>query len=290
MCAIANINGNNGKYDNKVNNASSRYGRNAVDNFKKYLLGYSQPQEELDRYKPSENDTVEEKIKKADALLNKIDEQNQKRSPLGFIYQYLPQKPIDRSIDSNALLGAAYEEMGAISISTSQLSQQLQEGFEEKMSAEALDINKDGQVDIAEYSTSILLADALSSEAKETNKEAIPSQSQCNNEDTTYDKLANLYEKANSTVDKIQKLNDETKDELGKIEALSKLKLDDTCVVNSTKSIDGTITNQGQNLLTPYGAEQNKDIAYKAYSYLYNYYNLAQAKDEFLSDENNLAK
>ena len=291
MCAISNISGSSGKYDNVVNNSSVRWGRNAVNNFNNYLSNYTQPTDELDQFKPNENDSADEKIEKANALLDKINEQNNKRSPIGFVYQYLPTKPQGNNIDTDALLGAAYEEMGAQSVAVEDMNKKVQAGLGEKMSAEALDLNKDGQIDVAEYSTSILLADALSpeTEASTDGKQVSTEQQKTEQENTIYDKLTNLYEKAQNTVDNIQTLDAEAKGELEKIEALSKLKLDETHVLNSTNTIDGTITTQGQNLLTPYGSKENKEIAYKTYSYLYDYYNLGAAKDKFLSDENNLS-
>lgn len=60
------------------------------------------------------------------------------------------------------LLAAAYEELEA---NVQQPLEEVTEAFRNinpSFSAEALDVNFDGKIDIAEYSTAILLSDALS--------------------------------------------------------------------------------------------------------------------------------
>ena len=65
------------------------------------------------------------------------------------------------SVDKMALLGAAYEEMGKVKeLDVKELDSKF--APDSTFTSEPLDINKDGKVDIAEYSSSILAADMLS--------------------------------------------------------------------------------------------------------------------------------
>ena len=69
-----------------------------------------------------------------------------------------------------SLLGASYEELGCkTSVKTQDLTKTLQDTFGANVTAQALDLNKDNKVDVAEYATSILLEDSLSSENGEIN-------------------------------------------------------------------------------------------------------------------------
>ena len=64
------------------------------------------------------------------------------------------------NLDKNALLGAAYEELGQIEeISVKEFENNY---LDDTQTAEAMDINKDGRIDLAEYSTTIVAADILS--------------------------------------------------------------------------------------------------------------------------------
>ncbi len=124
---ISFINGTSGKYDNLVKNDSVRYGRNACNNYKTYI-----------------NDLSTEKM-----------------PPIQFEYRYMP----DGKINPYALIGNAYEELGQkVKVKTEDLNKQFETMPE--CSADALDINKDGYVDIAEYSTSTLVQDVLSKDDK----------------------------------------------------------------------------------------------------------------------------
>lgn len=157
---IAKINGANGKYDERVSDPSVRYGRNAVENYYTYL----------------ENPIVEDKMTPAPILdfglnsnadnnnadkLNKFlkenDEYLKALPPLQYEYRYMPQGPVN----TKALLGAAYEEMGG----KKELSvEELDSKFapDASFTSKALDLNNDGKVDIGEYGSSILAADMLS--------------------------------------------------------------------------------------------------------------------------------
>ena len=65
------------------------------------------------------------------------------------------------SVNTKAVLGAAYEEMGG----NKELSvKELDSRFapDDNFTSKALDLNNDGKVDVAEYGSSILAADMLS--------------------------------------------------------------------------------------------------------------------------------
>ena len=157
---VAKIDGSKGKYDGKVTDPSVRYGRNAVENYYTYLE------------KPIVSDTfntapildfgmspaaANKNAEKLDKFLKENDEYLNALPPLEFEYRYMPTS----KLDTKALLGAAYEEMGK----SKELSvEELDSRFapDETFTSRALDINKDGKVDIGEYSSSILAADMLS--------------------------------------------------------------------------------------------------------------------------------
>ena len=136
---VAYIDGSQGKYDNKIKNPSVRYGMNACNNHKTYIT----------------------------------DLPTEKMPPIQFEYRYMP----DGKMNRYALLGNAYEELGQrTEVKTEELNAKLKETNDKindsnkdsfimpEITANALDLNKDGYVDIAEYSTSTLVQDALSSD------------------------------------------------------------------------------------------------------------------------------
>ena len=157
---IAKIDGSKGKYDGKVTNPSVKYGRNAVENYFTYLeqpivadpmntapildFGLSPDASK------NNADKLEKFLKENDEYLNAL-------PPLEFEYRYMPTG----SVDKMALLGAAYEEMGKVKeLDVKELDSKF--APDSTFTSEPLDINKDGKVDIAEYSSSILAADMLS--------------------------------------------------------------------------------------------------------------------------------
>jgi hypothetical protein len=137
---VAMINGSAGVYDGKINNPSVKYGRNAVSNHFSYL-----------------ND------------LPKFTETGM--PPLDFEYKYMP----DNKLDKMVLLGAAFEEMGKkVSVSVQEMTEKLKQGFDALgISANALDINKDGKIDNAEYAATILVSDMSSENPNELDAENI---------------------------------------------------------------------------------------------------------------------
>lgn len=165
---VAYINGNKGIYDGKINDNSVRYGRNAAANNFEYLkkLG-GKRSESTDTFNYSDKNygnlsktklieaNSEKLIQETDDFLNSL-------PPLEFEYQYMPDGANGKNIDKMALLGAAFEEMGKkISIPVQEFTEKLKKSFQ-NADASAFDINKDGKVDNAEYSTSILVSDMLS--------------------------------------------------------------------------------------------------------------------------------
>lgn len=167
---VAYINGQNGIYDGKINNNSVRYARNAVDNYKKT---YSFSDEWMNAQMPKlkgvsskDTDTFNKTIKNAqDFLSTEI-------PPLRFNMRYAENKA--EKPDTLAVLSAAYEEMNRkTSVSVSELTKTLQAGVSEQnkdlVSADSLDLNKDGKIDVAEYGASILVEDMLSTDSSSLN-------------------------------------------------------------------------------------------------------------------------
>ena len=160
---VAKIDGKQGKYDNKVTNPSVRYGRNAVENYYTYL---EQPII-ADTMNPApildfglDPNAPEKNADKIDKFLKENDEYLKALPPLEFEYRYMPQMPKGQ-VDKQAVLGAAYEEMGEEKeLSVKDLDSRF--APDETFTSKALDINNDGKVDIAEYGSSILAADMLS--------------------------------------------------------------------------------------------------------------------------------
>ena len=160
---VAKIDGSRGKYDLSVKDSSVRYGRNAVENYYTYL----EHPIVTDKMTPApildfglHPNAAEKNTDKIDKFLAENDEYLNALPPLQFEYRYMPQMQKGQ-IDKNAVLGAAYEEMGQ----TKELSvQELDSRFtpDKEFTSEALDVNKDGKIDIAEYGASILAADMLS--------------------------------------------------------------------------------------------------------------------------------
>ena len=160
---VAKIEGSQGKYDNKVTNPSVRYGRNAVENYYTYveqpiiadtmntapILDFG-----LDPNAPQKNaDKLEKFLKENDEYLKAL-------PPLEFEYRYMPVMPKGQ-VDRGAVLGAAYEEMGGVKeLGVKELDSRF--APDESFTSEALDVNKDGKIDIAEYGSSIIAADMLS--------------------------------------------------------------------------------------------------------------------------------
>ena len=151
------IDGTKGKYDNSVSNTSTRYGRNAVDNFYSYM---EKPLIE-DAMNPApildfgiSKDAVENNIKQLDNFTKTNDAYLNSLPPLEFEYRYMPQLP-KGEIDKEALIGAAYEEMGKREkVSVAEMDNTI--APTDNYTSKSLDINKDGYITNSEYASSIL--------------------------------------------------------------------------------------------------------------------------------------
>lgn len=159
----AKIDGSKGKYDNKVSNPSVRYGRNAVENLYTYmeqpLLADKMTLPPILDFETSPNAT-DKNADKINKFLKENDEYLSALPPLKYEYRYMPNVQ-NGQIDKQAVLGAAYEEMGGVKeLSVDELDYRF--APDENFTSKALDVNNDGKVDIAEYSSSILAADMLS--------------------------------------------------------------------------------------------------------------------------------
>ena len=166
--SVSNINGNNGKYDNKVTDPSVKYGRNAVEN---YISNLEKPIVN-DIYNPApilefsqDPPALQRNIDKLDDFSYKNDVYLNSLPPLEFEYRYMPGVG---KVDKKALLGAAYEEMGALEYPVKDFEDKFL--INDTFTAEPLDINKDGKIDISEYGTNILAADMMSKPSPDISK------------------------------------------------------------------------------------------------------------------------
>ena len=161
---------NNGvtKIDGKNNTtASEMYGRKAVDNF----YSYAEKPITEDRFNTApildfglNPNAQENNAKKIEGFLKENDDYLNALPPLKFEYRYMPNI-VDGKIDKEALLGAANEEM----LRRPEMSvEEMDSNFapSKDFTSKALDINGDGKITNAEYSTSILAADMLSKSDK----------------------------------------------------------------------------------------------------------------------------
>lgn len=166
---IAKIDGVKGIYnEDKVSNPSVRYGRNSVQNFYSYL---EQPIVKDNNAIPPILDfsTKPEAQDKNIELLDKYTKENddylKSLPPLEYEYRYMPNIHKSGEIDKDALLGAAYEELGkrkAVDVKTLDETFALNDDY----STNPMDINKDGKIDVGEYGSSILAADMISNNGK----------------------------------------------------------------------------------------------------------------------------
>ncbi len=157
------VNGATGRFDGKVKDKSVLYGTNAIDNHVQYLQApiandnFAMPPI-LDFSGTSDAEDLNVKLlekytKENDAYLNSL-------PPLEYEYRYMPNLGTG-NIDKKSVLSAAYQEMG-------QVKEMPVKDFESKFliddsqTAEPIDINKDGKIDIAEYGANIIATDLLS--------------------------------------------------------------------------------------------------------------------------------
>ena len=160
------INGLKGNYDNSVSDKSVRYGRNAVDNSLTYMEAplindKLNPAPILDFTQSQMADVNNEKA--LNNFINKNDAYLASLPPIDFEYRYMPNIGKGK-VDGQAVLGAAYEEMGTKELPVKEFENRYM--IDESMTAEPIDINKDGKIDIAEYGSTIVAADVLSKPSK----------------------------------------------------------------------------------------------------------------------------
>ena len=157
------VNGSNGRYDNSIADESVKYGRNAVDNHIKHMQApivkdnYAIPP--VFDFSPSTK-AGEENLKALEKYIDKNDAYLNSLPPLEYEYRYIPNFT-QGGLDKKAVLAAAYEEMGG----NKELSvKEFEERYliDNSQTAEPMDINKDGKIDVAEYGANIIAADVLS--------------------------------------------------------------------------------------------------------------------------------
>lgn len=162
---VTKIDGTRGKYDDKtVTNPSVRYGRNSVQNFYAYL---EQPIIKDNNATPpvldfSINDkAVDSNIEKMEKYVKENDIYLKSLPPLEYEYRYMPNIHKYNEIDKDALLGAAYEELGKRKeIKVEELDKNF--ALSNDFTTSSIDLNKDGKIDIGEYGSSIIAADIIS--------------------------------------------------------------------------------------------------------------------------------
>jgi len=164
------INGNNGYFDDKIKDPSIRYGLNAVNNVYKHTsksLESDYSTAPILNFDGSDN-AYNENIQKLESFIKSNDEYLKSMPSLEFEYRYMPVQGVGK-VDKKALLGAALGEMNAKELSVEEFENRFLLD-EDSMTAKPLDINKDGKIDIAEYSTNILATDLLSKGTTDVSK------------------------------------------------------------------------------------------------------------------------
>ena len=157
------INGSNGKYDGKIVDESVKYGRNAVDNHVKHMQApitndnFAVPP--VFDFSPTSKSS-DSNLKAMDDFVNANDAYLNSLPPLQYEYRYIPNFT-KGNLDKKAVLAAAYEEMGGVKeLSVKEFEDRYL--IDDSQTAESMDINKDGKIDIAEYGANIVATDVLS--------------------------------------------------------------------------------------------------------------------------------
>ena len=157
------VNGSNGKYDGKVTDDSVRYGKNAVDNHIKHmqapLVNENFAIPPVFKFSPSAEAT-ESNLEALEKYTNANDAYLNSLPPLEYEYRYIPNFS-NGNIDKKALYAAASEEMGGIKeVSVREFENKYL--IDDSQTAEPMDINKDGKIDVAEYGANMIATDVLS--------------------------------------------------------------------------------------------------------------------------------
>ena len=105
-------------------------------------------------------------LTKMEEFVNKNDAYLRNLPPLEYEYRYMLP---NGGVNKKALLGAAFEEMGRVNeLPVKEFENRYL--ISKEQTAEPLDINKDGKIDIAEYGANILAADVLSKNTNDVSK------------------------------------------------------------------------------------------------------------------------
>lgn len=200
---IAQINGEQGIYDGKIADKSSRYGRNAINNFHIYQQRLWNPATapDMSNLASLSDDVFDKTMDKFDAFLE------EGLPPFEYEVQYMPTKKLDKK----ALFAAACEEMGQVDeIRVDVLSKIMQNRLDAqlgknsiRMSARAMDLNRDNKISVDEYSASILLKDSLSHGEKYAKKNVQGSFTKNGANALVHYNMAHNFKIANSTYQKI---------------------------------------------------------------------------------------
>ena len=173
---VVKIDGTRGKYNEEnVANPSVRYGRNAVQNFYTYMenpiANDNNATPPILDFGTSPN-AADKNIEAMDKYTKANDDYLKSLPPLEYEYRYMPNVHKKGEIDKDALLGAAYEEMGGRKeVQVKEVDQIF--GITDDFTSASMDLNKDGKIDLGEYSTSILAADMLSKSTETINPDNI---------------------------------------------------------------------------------------------------------------------
>lgn len=200
---VAKINGEKGFYSDKTADKSTCYGRNAIRNFNVYQQRLWNPElaSDLSNLAALDIDTFEKKMKQFETFLD------EGLPPFDYEVQYMPSAKLDKK----ALFGAAFEEIGQMSeIRVDVLSKIMQNRMDAqigknsiRMSARAMDLNRDNKISVDEYSASILLKDALSRGDKFAKKNVKGSFTRNGANALIHYQMATNFKVANSTYQKI---------------------------------------------------------------------------------------
>ena len=157
---------------NSVNiDPSVKYGSDSVKNahmqMVKPLINDSHTPAPILSYSPTQ-DASEKNIEMLEKFVDSNDEYLKSLPPLEFEYRYMPNIGVGK-VDKSALLGAAYEEMGAKELSVEDFENRYLID-EDSMTAKPLDINNDGKIHVSEYATNILATDLLSKGTTDVSK------------------------------------------------------------------------------------------------------------------------
>lgn len=164
---VAKIDGGSGKYnENSITNPSVRYGRNSVRNFYSYL---EEPIVKDNKAVPpvldfgTDTNAADKNVEKIEKYVKENDVYFNSLPPLEYEYRYMPNINRRNEVDKDALLGAAYEELGGrkdVSVEELDKSFALNDDF----STKPIDLNNDGKIDVGEYGATILASDVISND------------------------------------------------------------------------------------------------------------------------------